>query len=167
MPFERNNMLDLVNKLFSGQNARRDAQQGLARIISRYDVSRMCYEEGVVPDRRSREERHVALGVWLIPCDADDRPNDIRVDRALPAVTHDVRSEGVGILTPLMLESQNFVVAMPFENSGFQFYKAVVKHNSDQPGGWHLLGLYVERVIELDGDQRAEFRQHTAEICNG
>lgn len=160
-------MLDLVNKLFSCQNARRDAQQGLARIISRYDVSRICYEQGVVPDRRNREERHVALGVWLIPCEADDRAKDLRVDRALPAVTHDVRSEGVGILTPLSLESQHFVIAMPFENSGFQFYKAIVKHNSDQPGGWHLLGLYVEKMIELEGDQRVAFRNHTADVCSG
>ena len=158
-------MLDAITRLFSKRDSRQEARLGLARIISRYDMIRLCYEEGINVDRRSRDERHIALGIWLFPCAEDATAEDFDINSGVPAVTHDLRCEGIGVMTPLPMDAEHYVVAAPDENGGWRFFKCEVRHSTKKPGGWHLLGLQVDNVLDLDGSTRRAFREYIARIC--
>jgi hypothetical protein len=157
-------MLDLVVNLFSRCNPRRDAILALTRIMNRYDLSKMGYEEGLQPERRAREERHIALGVWLFPCGPSDMAVDVDLSTGIPAVTHDLRGEGFGILTPVCLDHSNFMVAVQDDEIDWRFFRCRVAHNTEKPGGWFQLGLRTDRVIELESFQRTAFRDHVAAV---
>ena len=60
-------MLDVVTSLFTRHDPCREARLGLARIISRYDMTRLSYKQGITAERRSSEERHVAMGGGCFP----------------------------------------------------------------------------------------------------
>jgi hypothetical protein len=158
-------MLDVVAKLFTRKDPHRDAVLGLARIISRYDMVRLSYEQGLVADRRDRMERHVAIGVWLFPCKADSKAHDWEPSAGIPAVTRDLRNEGFGVMTPIRLSHGHYFVAAPDEEGGsWRFFKCEVRHNTEKIGGWHHLGLHVDRTIELDCAQRLAFREHISRV---
>lgn len=152
-------MLDVVVNMFTRQNPRRNAALALTRIMNRFDMAKLGYDEGLTEDRRSRDERHVAMGVWLFPCGPNDRGNDFSVAGGVPAVTHDLRSQGFGIMTPVKLKHQNFIVAAPDEEN-WRFFRSSVAHNTRKQGGWYQLGLHVDRSIEMDSIQRGKFRAH-------
>lgn len=161
-------MLDMVMNMFTRCNPKRDASIALARIISRYDMQCMGYEEGLVEDRRAKEERHVALGVWLFAHPEGQSVADLDFSSGVPAVTHDLRAEGFGVMTPVRLKRNRFLLATPGENDDdWRFFVCEVRHNTRKPGGWYKLGLIVESAVKLDGDQRAEFRDHVAAVHAG
>ncbi|MEZ6126912.1 MAG: hypothetical protein R3C49_27660 [Planctomycetaceae bacterium] len=158
-------MLETLN-IFSRQNHYRDAVLGLARIINRFELVNMGFEEGLRDERRKRDQHHVAWGVWLFPVKPNGTAADVNLKHGLPAVTHDLRAEGVGIMTPLRLQGEHFVLAMPDEeDDSWRFFRCVARHNTQQPGGWHQLGLQVERVIKFEQLQLKEFREHIRHIA--
>lgn len=156
-------MLENVVNMFTRRQPGRDATLAVARIMSRYDMTRLSYGEGLHEDRRSRDERNVATGVWLFPCGPHADAGSLRIAAGVPAVTHDIRPSGFGILTPVKIEEQHFVVAFPDENA-WKFFSAEVCHNTPRPGHWYQLGLKIDRVVELDQSRRAEFRQHITTV---
>ena len=159
-------MIEAVTNLFTRRNPRQAAALGLARIISRYEMVRLGYDQGISDNRRARNERHVALGVWLFPCKATDLAADIDLTFGVPAITHDIRSEGFGVMTPVKLKHEHFIIAVPCEDEdGWQFFRCRVCHNTKKSGNWFQLGIQVERTIELDGRQRAAFRDHIDQIA--
>ncbi|MEO2016102.1 MAG: hypothetical protein ABGZ53_17210 [Fuerstiella sp.] len=158
-------MIEAVANLFSRKNPRQKAVLALARIISRHEMAGLGYKQGIADDRRARDERHVALGVWLFPCEAADVATDIDLSFGVAAVTHDIRSEGFGVMTPVKLDREYFVIAVPCEDDdGWQFFRCQVRHNTKAPGSWFQLGIHVERSIDLDGSQRVAFREHINRI---
>lgn len=159
-------MLDAFVNMFSRKDPARTAQNCLARIITRFDMSRISYREGIVPDRRTREERNEAIGVWLFPQHENSKLGHFTVSSGVPAVTYDFRTSGMGILTPTRLKAQRFVVATPDETGNWQFFQCDVRHNTKKAGGWHLIGLQVAALLQPEGEQLAEFRSHTAGICD-
>lgn len=158
-------MLDIMSRMFSRRDPRRDAQNCLARVISRFDMSRLSYREGIVNDRRSRQERHVAIGVWLFPIVKSGRPCRFNIKKGVPAVTHDIRSEGLGVMTPVRLNESRYVVATPDDETVWRFFEAEVRHNTRKPGGWYMLGLQVNSLVLPESDQMSEFRAHTNSVC--
>lgn len=170
-------MLDTVLNLFSLRDPRRDAVVGLARILNRHDVANMAFDAGYEVERRDNQQRKVSWGVWLFPIDAKTKAVNLQIDRGLPAVTQDLRREGIGVMTPMMLSGDQFVIAMPEDpvrdtfapeqSTGvttWNFFRCDVRHNTRCCGGWYQLGLQVSESIKLDGDQRSQFRQHIAEM---
>ncbi|MEO2027640.1 MAG: hypothetical protein ABGZ23_17340 [Fuerstiella sp.] len=158
-------MIEAVANLFTRRNSRHEAVLALARIISRHEMAGLGYEQGITDDRRSRDKRHVAMGVWLFPCEAADLAADINLTFGVPAITHDIRSEGFGVMTPVKLNREYFVIAVPCEDdNSWQFFRCRVCHNTKAPGGWFQLGIHVERGIALDGPQRVAFREHIEQI---
>ena len=134
-------MLDLVAKFFTRGDPRRDAKIGLARIISRYEMTGLSYKHGIADERRSRDERYVPMGVWLFPCSETATSADLNLSSGVPAVTHNLRIEGFGVMTPVRLKHRHFVVAVPDENDVWRFFRCDVRHNTARPGHWFLLGL--------------------------
>lgn len=158
-------MLEVVSKMFTRRDPHRDAVLGLARIISRYDMVRLGYDEGITRDRRHREERHVAIGVWIFPCSADSAAADLNPQEGIPAVTRDLRGDGIGIMSPSPLRSGYAFLAAPDEEGGsWRFFKCRVCHSTKKPGNWYQIGMQVERTIDLDGPQRTAFRAHVNQI---
>ena len=158
-------MLDAFVNLFTRRDPKREAALALTRIMNRYDMGRLGYQEGISPDRRSNE-RHVALGVWLFPCGPDDDASEIVISRGVPAVTHDLRSEGFGIMTPVRMNHENYFVATQDEDN-WHFFRCHVRHNTRKPGGWFQLGLQVDCAIDLDSNHRGKFRSHINAIEAG
>lgn len=156
-------MLDIVVNMFSRRHPKRDATLAVTRIMNRFDMVRLSYDEGHSPDRRTCDERHVALGVWLFPCGPEDKAGDIDYSRGVPAVTHDLRSEGFGVMTPVRLAHEHFMIAAK-DDDVWRFFRCHVRHNTAKPGGWYQLGVQVDRTLELDCKHRAAFREHVESI---
>ncbi|MCA9048007.1 MAG: hypothetical protein KDA89_04730 [Planctomycetaceae bacterium] len=160
-------MLEVVTKIFTRRDPRRDAVLGLARIISRYDMQRLGFEEGISPDRRDRVERHVAVGVWLFPCREDSLGEDLNTETVQSAVTHELRSEGFGVMAAEPFAASHCIIAIPDEEGGsWRFFRCSACHHTRRPGGWYYIGLHVERTVDLDGNQRIAFREHIASAEN-
>lgn len=159
-------MLEVVSKLFSRRDPRQEAKLGLARIISRYDMTRLSYEQGISDERRCRDERYIALGVWLFPCEAETTAHELNISCGVPAVTYDLRSGGLGVMTPMRLNFRHFVVAVPDEEDTWKFFRCEARHNSVKPGNWYLLGLQVDINLTIEGERRVEFKQHISHICS-
>ena len=154
-------MIRQVVSLFRERDPRREASLALVRIATLSNMDALPWETGVYDDRRAREETHAAIGVWLCPVDEATCPESVSLASAVPAVSYDLRSEGFGILTLNSIEAARFVVAVPNGPDGeesWKFFVTTVCHNTSRPGGWHQLGLRVERVLEPDGRQSHEFR---------
>lgn len=156
-------MLDIVYDMFSRRHPKRDATRAVTRIMNRYDMVRLSFDEGIQEERRRSDERSVALGVWLFPCGEEDMAKDVDFSRGVPAVTHDLRAEGFGVLTPVQLKDEHFLVAA-LDDEVWSFFRCSVRHNSARPGGWFQLGLQVDRAIELDQQQRRAFREHVEAV---
>ena len=158
-------MLEAVASLFTRRDPRREAALGLARIISRHEMAGLSYDQGIDQDRRTHDEWHVAMGVWLFRCESTDTAEDVDFSYGVPAVTNDICREGFGVMTPVKLEHEHFVIAVPHdEEDSWQFFRCQVCHNTKRPGNWFQLGIQVQRTIELEGSQRAAFREHIARI---
>ena len=158
-------MLEAVTNLFTRRDPRREAALGLARIISRHEMVGLSYDQGISDDRRTHDEWHVALGVWLFPCEPTDLAADVDLSYGVPAVTIDIRREGFGVMTPVKLKHEHFVIAVPHEEEdSWRFFRCQVCHNTRRPGSWFQLGIQVERTIELEGSQRVAFREHIQRI---
>ncbi|MEP3481662.1 MAG: hypothetical protein ABJZ55_20635 [Fuerstiella sp.] len=170
-------MLDTVLDLFSRRDPRREAVVGLARILNRRDVASLAFESGHEVDRRDNDQRKVSWGVWLFRIDAKTKAAELQLDCGLPAVTQDLRREGIGVMTPMQLAGDQFVIAMPEEpvlntyapernssETSWIFFRCDVRHNSRCPGGWFQLGLQVAESISLESDQRVQFREHIQSV---
>jgi hypothetical protein len=154
-------MLDTVLNMFTRNDSRRNAVLGLARIISRCDLVNLSYETGHREDRRAKGQHYASWGVWLFPCEAGGTATALRISSGVPAVTHDLRSEGLGIMTPVKLKAAHLIVAIPDdEDESWRFFRGEVRHNTRRPGGWHHLGIHVESTITLESPQRVAFREH-------
>jgi hypothetical protein len=82
----------------------------------------------------------------------------------VPAITRDVRAEGFGVLTPVSLEGECFVVAVPDGETSWRFFVAEMRHNTPLPGNWFQLGLRNERMLDPTENQSRQFRQHIKEF---
>ena len=158
-------MLDSFVKMFSRKDPARAARNCLTRIITRFDMTRISYREGLIEDRRLRQERNEAIGVWIFPQHVNSLKGHFEVAAGVPAVTYDFRSNGMGILTPVKLNYLHFVVATPDETGSWKFFKGDVRHNTRKAGGWYLIGLEVVSMVELESEQFGSFRDHIAGVC--
>ena len=170
-------MIHSVLDFFSTRDLSREAVVGLARILNRHDVSHMAFEAGYEVDRRDSEQRNVSWGVWLLPITADADMSKLQLDHSLPAVTQDLRRKGIGVMTPMRLNSNQFVIALPEDTvpdsyaaddspseTRWNFFRCDVRHNTRCTGAWYQLGLQVAEAITLGSVQQNQFREHIAAV---
>lgn len=157
-------MLENVLAMFQRHDPRKQAAVALARIVTQYDMCEMKYSEGLETDRRAREERHVAIGVWLIPVESGASQDDFDFSAAVPAVTQDLRANGFGVMTPVRLDATQFVTAIPDLEEHWKFFLTSVRHNTRRPGSWYQLGLKAESLLSLEQEQMHAFNRHVDEI---
>ena len=158
-------MMQSMMNMFTRKDSHRNAVLALARIISRYDLMEISYERGLRDNRREKDEHRVSWGVWLFPCAAKAKARDFTVSNGVPAVTHDIRGEGLGISTPVALKSDYFIVALPDEeDDSWKFFRGEVRHNTRRPGGWFHFGIQIESTINLEQSQVVDFRKHIERV---
>ena len=160
-------MLNSICNVFTGRDPKRQARLSMARIMSRFDLVRLSYNEGIREERRERDEHHVALGVWLFPCEARESTVDIDMSTGMPAVTSDMRAEGFGVMVPTRLTHGAFLVAAPEEEGHWRYFRCTVCHNTAQPGGWYQVGMHVKRTVDLTSGQRAALREYLESVTGG
>jgi hypothetical protein len=162
--FPRIPVLNAVTSMLHRPDARLQASLSLARLMSQLDLEAMPFEEGVQASRRDAETRHVAIGIWLIPLDEKQNADAADMKKAIPATTCDLRRNGIGVLTPARLGSKKFVVAVADLENAWKFFVAETRHQSDRPGGWHQLGLHVEKIWQPGSMQIVQFRHRVENI---
>ena len=158
-------MIAKVPRMFQRHDPRREATLALARIKTLAGIDSLPWDSGVYEDRRSKDEVHHALGMWLVPISTNQDLDDVAFSDAKQAVCYDLRAEGFGVLTPDLLESQTFIVAIPNGtdcDDSWKFFIATCCHHTCRPGGWFLLGLLAERIYEPIALQTQQFRALTA-----
>lgn len=156
-------MLKTIASLFTRNQPKREVISALTRIVNRIAASALM--QNVAQEYRQNSDCNVALGVWLFPCSPSPYPDDTDFSGGVPAVTQNLRPEGFGILTPVPLPHENFIVAVKDDHrSDWQFFGCRVRHNTAVPGGWYQLGLNAECLIDLDKNQWGTFRQHVEAV---
>ena len=161
--FERLPILSTLGGMLSRRDPRKQAEIALARLLSQFDMAAMPYETGVQPSRRGENARSVTIGIWLVsvsggPAGHDALGKTPDLGRAIPAATCDLRRQGFGVLVPVQLKSERFIVAVGDMENTWRFFVTQVRHQSPRPGGWFQIGLKVETVFEPDAQQLVQFR---------
>ena len=126
--------------------------------MTQLDLRDLPYEQGVDNNRRQEETRHISIGVWLVPMAANQSVSSVETSNAVPAVTCDMRRQGIGVLVPTNLQARQFIVAVADQDDVWRFFLTNVRHVSSRPGGWHQLGLDVAKTIDLESLQLLHFR---------
>ena len=150
--------------MLRGPNPRLKASYSLSRILSQLDLREMPYDEGVSKNRRRDGTRHISIGVWLIPIDADQSPSDADTSRAEPAVTCDLRRQGIGVLVARKMTATRFLVAVADFDESWRFFLTEVRHQSTRPGGWLQLGMDVIQIVDPESIQISNFRNRRTEV---
>jgi hypothetical protein len=161
--FERLPILSSLGGMLNRRDPRKVAEIALARILSQFDMSAIPYETGVRPSRRDGKPRSVTIGIWLVPI-AEASAGKVALGqstilgRAIPAATCDLRRQGFGVLVPVQLTSERFLVAVGDMENTWRFFVTRVQHQSPRPGGWVQIGLKLETLFEPDTQQMLHFR---------
>ena len=149
-----NSLTSILNR----PHPRRKASMVLSRIMTQLDLRDLPYNEGVNINRRQDGTRHVSIGIWLIPIADDQSPSTVDTSLAMPAVTCDMRRQGLGVLVPTNMQAKRFLVAVADQDDVWRFFLTDVRHVSSRPGGWHQLGLDVVKTVDLESLQMLHFR---------
>jgi hypothetical protein len=152
--------INTIASLLSKPDLKRKASISLSRILTQLDMRDLPYDSDVHTNRRNDVTRHVSIGVWLIPIEANQSPATVDTSDAQPAVTCDLRRQGIGILVSSEITAPRFLVAVADLDEVWRFFLAEVRHQSPRPGGWFQVGLDVIRIVDLESQQTAHFRSH-------
>lgn len=159
-----NPILSSISSMLRGPDPRLKASYSLSRILSQLDLRDMPYDEGVSTNRRHDGTRHVSIGIWLIPVDAGQCPSAADASLAEPAVTCDLRRQGIGVLVPKHSTSTRLLVVVADLDESWRFFLTEVRHQSARPGGWFQLGLDVIKIIDPESLQMSHFRNRRSEM---
>jgi len=154
-------MIAKVARMFQRRQPQREAALALARITTLTDIGSLPWDSGVYDDRRSRDEVPAALGVWVTPLAGSEKPGSVSMDSPYHAVCCDLRAKGFGVLSPMPITGERFIVAIPNGTEGddsWKYFVANACHQTPRPGGWHMLGLCIERLFEPSSAQMRQFR---------
>ena len=152
-------MLSGIRSLFRANNPRNNALSKMARIVSHYSMARMIFERGLENDSRNVQTLYTSVGVWLFPGAA----KDISIKAGIPAVTRDLRSGGLGIMSLLPVMTETAVIAVPDEER-WTFLECEVRHRNVAPGGWHQIGIQVKNDVHLDVETIFEFERRCKSV---
>ena len=153
-----NPIFNSLTSILNRPNPRRKASTALSRIMTQLDLRDLPYEQGIDKNRRQDGTRHVSIGIWLIPIEANQTPSNVDTALAVPAVTCDMRRQGIGVLVTTNTRAKKFLVAVADQDEVWRFFLTDVRHVSTRPGGWHQLGLDVVKIIDLESLQMLHFR---------
>lgn len=153
-----NPIFNSLTSILNRPNPRRKASMALSRIMTQLDLRDLPYEQGVDKNRRQDGTRHISIGVWLVPMAANQSVSSVETSNAVPAVTCDMRRQGIGVLVPTNLQARQFIVAVADQDTVWRFFLTDVRHVTSRPGGWHQLGLDVVKTVDLESLQMLHFR---------
>lgn len=159
-----NPVINAVASMLHRANPRRKASLSLSRILTQLDMRDLPYDEGVNTNRRHDVTRHVSIGIWLVPIEANQSPAAADTSFAQPAVTCDLRRQGIGVLVPKQMTATRFLVAVADLDDSWRFFLTEVRHQSTRPGGWFQLGLDVVKVVDPESLQMSHFRNRRSDL---
>ncbi|MCA9013531.1 MAG: hypothetical protein KDB01_27460 [Planctomycetaceae bacterium] len=153
--------MNTIASMLNKPDLKRKASIALSRILTQLDMRDLPYDTELNANRRNDVTRHVSIGIWLIPMDSNQSPSAVDTSCAQPAVTCDLRRQGIGVLVPAPITATRFLVAVADLDEVWRFFLAEVRHHSPRPGGWFQLGLDVLRIVDLEPQQSSGFRNRT------
>ena len=150
--------INTIASMLSKPDLKRKASISLSRILTQLDMRDLPYETDLNSNRRNDVTRHVSIGIWLIPIEASQSPTAADTSYAQPAVTCDLRRQGIGVLVSSHVTAARFLVAVADLDDVWRFFLAEVRHQSQRPGGWFQVGLHVLTIVDLEPQQTSQFR---------
>lgn len=152
-------MLNRLTRMFQPQNPRRDAELVFSRIITQHTFDSMPYREGVFETRRKTASSANAVGVYVTERRVT-RGNMPDFENSIPAVTVDFRQMGVGVMLRVPLDGYHVIVSIPDKEDTWKFFDCEVRHQSRRPGGWHLVGLQLKSIYEVQDSEASVIRKY-------
>jgi hypothetical protein len=101
-----------------------------------------------VADLRSATRGTYTEVVWVIPAFS---PTDADYSRVIPAVSHDLSTEGIGIILNAPIASPCVIIGLRDEGSP-RFIACKPKHCTPLGYGFYHLGLRAEEVIQPNAE---------------
>jgi len=150
--------INTIASLLSKPDLKRKASISLSRMLTQLDMRDLPYDTDLNANRRNDVTRHVSIGIWLIPVAANQSPTAADTSCAVPAVTCDLRRQGIGVLLSSRVTAPCFLVAAADLDGVWRFFLTEVRHQSPRPGGWFQVGLDVLRIVDLESEQTSRFR---------
>lgn len=150
-----------ISRLFSKHSPRQMAKAAIARILTQFEVDKLPFETGLLASRRDTDTRWHAIGGWMIPVLPDMSLDHLDFATPLPAVTSDIRADGIGVMLNDAVSTQRAVLALPDGEGFWRFFLTDIRHSSPRPGGWHHVGLQIDRLFEPNSLQNEQFRGRT------
>lgn len=157
-------VINSISSMLHKPNLKRKASLSLSRILTQLDMRDLPYDEGVNTNRRHDVTRHVSIGIWLVPIEPNQCPTAADTSLAQPAVTCDLRRQGIGVLVPKQMTATRFLVAVADLDEVWRFFLTEVRHQSTRPGGWFQLGLDVVKVVDPESLQMSHFRNRRSDL---
>ena len=152
-------MLDGIRTLFRAKNSTRDAMNRMGRILSRHSMTRMIYDRELQDERRHSSTIYSSVGVWLFPGSQEN----LSVSSGIPAVTRDLRTGGIGIMSLIPVMTEAVVVAIPDEEQ-WTFLECVTRHKTTESGGWFQMGVEVTKEVRPASEAFLEFERRCKAI---
>lgn len=153
-------MFDRLARIFQPEDKQKKAGIVLARLLSQHNLESLPFREGIVATRRGGNAQPMSVGVWMIPFDGSPAESLQNLEQSIPGITSDGRRQGIGVLCRDRVAAERLLVAVPDKESVWRFFDCEVKHQTSRPGGWYLLGLHIDRIIDLDPAEVTQFRRH-------
>ncbi|HQX48727.1 MAG TPA: hypothetical protein PLY87_02025 [Planctomycetaceae bacterium] len=153
-----NPVISSIAAMLHRADPRKKASGSLSRILTQLDMLDLPYDEGVNTNRRRDVTRHVSIGIWLIPIDVNQTASSADTSLAKPAVTCDLRRQGIGVLVSEEQTAASFLVAVCDLDESWRFFLTELRHQTPRPGSWFHLGLDVLKIVEPEGLQMSRFR---------
>lgn len=163
--------MSLLKSLFTTRDPKREATSAVTRLINIIDAEELKYSQGLVGELRKSRDRYATIGVWIIPLKGGQAAENMVVPSAVPAVTHDLRVSGLGIVAPAPLAWKEAVVALPMpgkepEDEIMMFLRVEIRHCTRKTGGWYAMGMELQDLLKPDSAVLCAFRKHTELVSN-
>ena len=140
---------------FGSRKAQQDVERFLLRVINRSATDRAK----VCENRRLESRNSVNYGTWIVPL-VSRFP---RRDAAIAAITRDVSSSGVAVMTRGLLSAEEVLLSLPSDPTP-RLVRAKVCSRDDLGCGWILYNL---KVVELLHENRYPELLHLDEALVG
>ncbi len=155
----------LGSKFFgTSRTGAQKASLALARILSQRDLELLPFQEGVQESKRRDKPRQISMGMWIVPFTGEIPLEEVSLEDVFPAVSCDLRREGIGVLVSSDINAPGCIVAIADKEEVWRFFSTTICHRTPRPGSWLQIGLHVDGLLEPTGGQMQEFLHAVATI---
>lgn len=127
--------------LFLKRRRKSEAQKFLAQMANQWTMDRVRTLE----ERRGEQRATLNVGVWVVPM-GETAP---AIMQAFVALTRDLSSNGLSVITTRSIETTEFLVGFSAEPEA-RFLRTKILCQKDMGLGWLQLGMEVTGMVDTE-----------------